>query len=52
VIFFYQFFILLFLKMNNNNNFKEASEILHSKNNIDTTDKLKENLSHLENAYI
>ena len=33
-----------------NNNFKKALEILHLKNNTNTTDKLKENLSHLKNV--
>jgi hypothetical protein len=33
-------------------NFKKASEILHSKNNIDITNKLKEDFSYLENVNI
>ncbi|CAB5386362.1 unnamed protein product [Rhizophagus irregularis] len=33
-------------------NFKKASELLHSKNNIDVTDKLKENFTHLQNVNI
>ena len=33
-------------------NFKKTSEILHSKNNIDITNKLKEDFSYLENVNI
>ena len=33
-----------------NKNFKKASELLYLKNNIDTTDELKEKLSRLENV--
>jgi hypothetical protein len=33
-------------------NFKKASELLHSKNNIDVTDKLKENFTRLQNVNI
>jgi len=32
-------------------NFKKASELLHSKNNIDVTDKLKENFTRLNKLY-